>query len=274
MLKDRYGSTALVTGASAGIGKTFAYALAKAQFDLVLVARRKTAFEEIAADLARTYSVRVHVLDQDLGQKDAADKILEYLNAAGLEIDVLINNAGLGLHQRFMDMLPEQIETMILLNCYAPVVLTHKILPRMKARGKGAVIIVSSAVGQSPIPNWAVYSATKSFLTVFAESLYGECQGTGVDILAVLPGDTTTEFRSAGGLENRFPVPVRTPEQVVGTTFRALGRKPSVVDGIFNLGYVLFARFAPRKWMIAINKFFWRRCTDREIHPILAGAGG
>ncbi len=255
---NKYGSTALITGASAGIGKTFAYALAKDGFNLVLVARRKSTLEEISADLTRTYGVQVHILAQDLGQKDAAEQIATALSEARLEIDVLINNAGLGLHHAFMEMSPAQVETMLTLNNYTPVALTHKLLPRMKARGRGAVIFVSSAAGQAPIPNWAVYSATKSFLTTFAESLYGECQGTGVDVLAVLPGDTTTEFRAAGGLENRFPVPVRTPEQVVQTTFRALGRRPSVVDGFFNLAYVLFARFAPRKAMIAINKFFWR----------------
>lgn len=258
MQKDRYGSTALITGASAGIGKSFAYALAKEGFNLVLVARRKSTLDEIAADITRTYAVKVHVLAQDLGEKEAADRIIAALDEAGIEIDVLINNAGLGLHQAFAEMSAAQVETMLFLNNFTPVALTHQLLPRMKARGRGAVIFVSSAAGQAPIPNWAIYSATKSFLTTFAESLYGECLGTGVDVLAVLPGDTTTEFRTAGGLDNRFPVPVRTPEQVVATTFRALGRRPSVVDGFFNLAYVLFARFAPRKGMIAINKFFWR----------------
>ncbi|GAB4580653.1 MAG: SDR family oxidoreductase [Anaerolineales bacterium] len=258
MLRNRYGSTALITGASAGIGKTFAYELAKHGLSLVLVARRKSTLENIAADIRQRYGVHVTILDQDLAKQEAAENIFVLLKSLGMEVDILVNNAGLGLHAPFTKMSPAQVETMLALNCYTPVMLTHKLLPGMKERGRGAVIIVSSAVGQAPIPNWAMYSAAKSYLTVFAESLYGECQGTGVDVLAVLPGDTTTEFRTTGGLANRFPVPVRTPEQVVQTTFRALGRKPSVVDGIFNLGYVLFARLAPRRWMIAINKYFWR----------------
>ncbi len=258
LLKEKYGSTALITGASSGIGKAFAYTFAKEGLDLILVARRKTVLEQIASDLSRLYGVRVHVIEQDLSQREAASRIYETVQSAGLEVDILVNNAGLGLHSPFLEMSPEQVEAMMTLNASTPVALTHPFLADMKERGRGAVIIVSSAVGQAPIPNWALYSATKSFLTVFAESLYGECQGTGVDILAVLPGDTTTEFRTAGGLDNRFPVPVRTPEQVVRTALRALGRQPSVVDGLFNFGYVLFARLAPRKWLIAMNKFFWR----------------
>ena len=118
MLKKKYGATALITGASSGIGKAFAYAFAKVGLDLILVARRRPVLEEIAGDLSKTYAVRVHLIEQDLSDKEAANRIYEHVKSAGLEVNILVNNAGIGIHRRFLEMPTEQVEAMLLLNAY------------------------------------------------------------------------------------------------------------------------------------------------------------
>jgi len=118
--------------------------------------------------------------------------------------------------------------------------------------------MLSSVVGHMPVPNMAAYSASKGFMLLFGEGLYGELKDSGIDVLAVAPGDTITEFRSVSGMKTAFALPVRTADQVARTTLRSLGRKPSVTDGFLNKFFVIAAKFFPRKWLILINKSLWK----------------
>ena len=255
----RYGTTALITGASSGIGKSYAKVIANDGLDLVLVARRKHLLDELATELAQTHGIKVHTIAQDLSDADAADRVFEAVEDAGLEIDILINNAGFGTHGVFEKLDLENELAMINLSCRLPVALTHKLIGGMKQRNRGALIFLSSVAGTMPVPFMSTYSATKAFPLYFAESLYGELATTGVDVLAVCPGDTTTEFRDTADLTMKAPIPPRTADDVAETTFAALGKKPVVIDGLANRMSTRLMALLPKKLLIRNNAKLWRR---------------
>ena len=255
----RYGSTALVTGASSGIGKSYARTLAANGLDLVLVARRKQLLDELAEELGRVHGVKVHTIAQDLSETDAAERVYEAVQQAGLEIDILINNAGYGSHGVFDKLDLGNELAMVNLSCRLPVALTHKFIGGMKQRNRGAVIFLSSMAGTMPVPFMSTYSATKAFPLYFAESLYGELVGTGVDVLAVCPGDTTTEFRDTADMTMKAPVPPRTADDVAETTFKTLGKKPVVIDGAVNRFSARLMALMPKKLLIKNNAKLWHR---------------
>jgi hypothetical protein len=258
----RYGNTALITGASSGIGKSYANAMAKEGLNLVLVARRRALLDELAVQLNMDYSISVHVIAQDLSEADAADKVFENVQEAGIEIDILVNNAGFGTHGVFDELDLARELQMINLSCRLPVALTHKFLGAMKKRNRGAIVFLSSMAGTMPVPFMSTYSATKVFPLFFAESLYGELTHTNIDVLAVLPGDTSTEFRETADLANAFPIPPRTADDVVQTTFNALGKTPSVIDGGANRVSAFFMGLMPKKMLLKMNARLWKVTTD------------
>ena len=256
---NRYGKTALVTGASSGIGKSYARAIAREGLNLVLVARRKELLDELADELTQAHGIEVLTIAQDLSEADAADRVYEAVQAAGLEIDVLVNNAGYGTHGVFDKLELERELSMINLSCRLPVALTHKFLGGMKQRKRGAVVFLSSMAGTMPVPFMSTYSATKVFPLYFAQSLYGELAGTGIDVLAVCPGDTSTEFRDTADLTMKAPIPPRTADDVVETTFDTLGRKPSVIDGMANRIGARIMALLPKKLVIRNNAKLWKK---------------
>ena len=258
----RYGTTALVTGASSGIGMSYARTLAKEGLNLVLVARRKALLDALATELSGEYGIQAHTIAQDLTDMDAADKVCDNVQQAGLQIDILVNNAGFGTHGVFGELDLERELQMINLSCRLPVALTHKFIGGMKQRNRGAIVFLSSVAGTMPIPFMSTYSATKAFPLFFAESLYGELAGTGIDVVAVAPGDTSTEFRDAADLDNKFPIPPRSPDDVVLTTFNALGKKPSVIDGAANKISAVLMSLLPRKMLIRNNAKLWKVTKD------------
>jgi short-subunit dehydrogenase len=255
----RYGNTALVTGASSGIGKSYARAIAKDGLDLALVARRKELLDALAEELRQAHGIKVHTIAQDLSEADAADRVYDAVQQAGLEIDVLVNNAGYGTHGVFDKLDLDRELAMINLSCRLPVALTHKFIGGMKRRKRGAVIFLSSVAGTMPVPFMATYSATKAFPLYLAESLYGELAGSGVDVLAVAPGDTSTEFRDTADLTMKAPIPPRTPDDVVETTFKALGRRPSVIDGVANRMSARVMALLPKRLLIKNNAKLWKK---------------
>ncbi len=244
---QRYGSTALVTGASSGIGETFARRLAAEGFTkLVLVARREDRLRSLQEELQNKYSCSCAVVACDLADPGAAENVMQQLVALGIpEVDVVVNNAGFGLLGTLESLPKEKVSAMVDLNCRAVVEIARFFLPGMKQRQRGAMIITSSVVGTVPAPWFSVYAATKAFDLYLGESLYGECKGSGVDVLTVLPGLTRTEFHAGLG-EREYHSPYRTPEQVVQTALKALGKKPIVVDGALNKLMVHGSRFLPR----------------------------
>ncbi len=233
-----YGRWALVTGASAGIGTAFARRFAREGVNVVLTARREDRLRALAGELS---GVETRVVPLDLAADGAPLRLAEAVK--DLEIGVLINNAGFGLAGRFERASYEKLLEMVRLNCVAVTALSHLFLPPMQARGRGAMIVLASAAGYQPLALAAVYGATKAFDLMFAEALWAENRGRGVDVLAVSPGPVDTEFQMVAG---ETPHAGARPEEVVETALAALGRKPSVVVGSANKVRAWSVRLAPR----------------------------
>jgi short-subunit dehydrogenase len=138
------------------------------------------------------------------------------------------------------------------------VALTHKFIGAMKQRNRGAIVFLSSMAGTMPIPFMSTYSATKAFPLFFVESLYGELAQSNIDVVAVVPGDTSTEFRETANLDNTFPIPPRSADDVVHTTLDALGNKPSVIDGVANKISAFAMGLMPKKMLLKNNAKLWK----------------
>ena len=188
----------LITGASTGIGAEFARQFAALGHDLVVVARSADRLEELAAALRAAYGVNVTVIGMDLSRPDAAEQLWQRTTGLGLEVDVLVNNAGVGTHADVADADTRRLEEEVELNCRTLVGTTARYLPAMRARGAGAVVNVASTAAFQPLPKMAVYSASKAFVLSFTEALWAEERGHGVRVLAVCPGltDKLTPWRT------------------------------------------------------------------------------
>jgi short-subunit dehydrogenase len=225
--------TALITGASSGIGEAFARRLAAAGMRLFLTSRPADEHDlrVVANDLARTAGVEVGLYTGDLGQRGAAEQLQAAADHGGFEPDILVNNAGVMFTGPIAAAgMQEQLE-MVRVNVEAVVALTALYLPRMVARRAGGIINVGSVAGLQPVPYSAVYAASKSFIHSFSESLWAETHGTGVKVVAICPGPVpTTGLRHDGGPEARsFRVMKRA-----GIVLRALGRRPLTLDMIVS----------------------------------------
>jgi len=188
--------TALITGASSGLGEQFAQQLARERFALVLVARREDRLRSVADHATRLGAQSVTVLASDLARPDASAELHRKVAAAQLEVDWLVNNAGFGTHGRF-DQLPIERELeQINLNVTSLAALTKLFLPAMIARGRGIIVNVASTAAFQPVPWMATYGATKAFVLSFSEALACELRGTGVNVMALCPGATRTEFQA------------------------------------------------------------------------------
>lgn len=234
--------TALVTGASSGIGRAFAVALAQRGMDLVVVARRQDKLEELAAELSGSVSVEVLVADL------ADDGQLAAVEARARHIDLLVNNAGFGTSGAFHQLPVEREDELVRVNVLALVRLANAALGGMVERGRGAVINVSSVSGEQPLPGWASYAASKAFVTSFSRAVAAELKGTGVRVLNVLPGFTRSGFQDHGNFGQHFiPGPLwMTPEQVVKKSLKALDRgRSEVVTGAQNRFTALVTRLSP-----------------------------
>jgi len=263
------GKTALVTGASSGIGEAFARELAARGMDLVLVARSEDKLRTLAAELARGHGIRADVVAADLGREGAAERLHEEVKGRGMRVDMLVNNAGFGTHGPFETLSPDRDHAEVMLNVTAVVDLSHAFLPAMAERGDGAVINVGSTAGFQPLPYMAVYGATKAFVLSFSEALWAEYRGRGMRVLALCPGATETPFFGVVGAEEASVGRRRTPQQVVATGLRALERgRGSAIDGAFNYWLAQTPRLAPRGLTALIGK---RLMRPRRESPV-AGA--
>jgi short-subunit dehydrogenase len=237
------GKVALVTGASSGIGAEFAKQLSARGYEVVLVARRADRLQELASQLAGS----AHVVVCDVAN-DAAT-LRAKVDELGLQVDVLVNNAGFGTHGHFMEINPAREAEEVRVNCEALVTLTHAFLPGMLERHSGGVITMASTAGMQPIAYEATYSASKAFARTFSDALHTELRGTGLRVLCVNPGPVPTEWAQIAGYEpgHHPPVPGEiSAEQVVRESLRAFERgRRTIVPGFVIRWYMRFNRPAP-----------------------------
>ncbi|MDR7301595.1 SDR family NAD(P)-dependent oxidoreductase [Haloactinomyces albus] len=230
------GTTALVTGASSGIGAEFARRLAHQGADIVAVARRSDALEELAEGIRSECGRRVQVVPFDLSVDRGGYRLAEQLADAGVRIDTVVNCAGVGLSRALADSAEQEIHRQLRVNVDATVEVSRAFLPQLMESGAGALVNVASLTAYMPVPGMAVYAASKTFVVRFTEALAYETRSTGLTVMALSPGPTATEFyRTAQAPEDG--VRFQAPEQVVTAAFRALRRRnppSSVVSGARN----------------------------------------
>ncbi len=249
------GTTALITGASAGLGEEFARQWAERGADVVLVARRLDRLETLAGTLERNHSITATPIAADLSRPGAGAALRAELDARGITVQTLINNAGFGSHGAFLEQDPEQISRMIQVNIGAVADITRAFLPDLVSDGRGALVTVASTAAYQPTPAMAVYGATKAFVLSLTESLAYENRRSSLRVLAVSPGPVDTEFFDVVGNQDAEVGRVATPAQVVTATRRALERRstpPSTVAGLGNRVSAVASRFAPRRVALAV----------------------
>ncbi len=247
--------TALITGASAGLGMEFARCFAADGHAVVLVARRRDKLETLASELRAKHGVEAHVLVADLSDAAAVPELVRELQAERFEIDYLVNNAGFGTNGAFQDLDPARELELIQVNVSALVALTAALLPGMVARGNGRILNIGSTAGFQPGPYMATYYASKAFVVSFSEALSYELRATGVTVTVSCPGPLRTEFADIAGLANSrlFRMSVASAESVALTAYQTMHRgRLLVVHGFSNKLGVLLVRLSPRSWVRAI----------------------
>lgn len=219
---DYTGKTALVTGASSGIGREFARQLAARGVALILTARSELKLQSLADELVKNHGVSITLIVQDLMASDAITRITAQLDALNLYPDILINNAGFSTYGPFDTLSIARQREEIKVNCLAPVELTHALLPKMRLKGSGVIINVASTAAMQPDPYMAVYGATKSFLLSYSNALWGECLSLGIRVLALYPGATDTAFFEVVNADEASVGKRMSAESVVKQALRAV----------------------------------------------------
>ena len=223
--KDRYGPIALITGASSGIGLAFAEELATRGFDLVLVARRVERLQELAEKLDTRHGTKVSICDADLSQPTAPAELHRLV--AGRDIGLVISNAGFSVRGPHESLDPDELTEMLTVNCHAPLHLARLFLPALKARHKGAFVMVSSIEALMGCPMSAAYAAMKALVLHLGEGLYAEAAGSGVDILTCCPGATNTEAGVRAGVDMSTLANVQQPRDLAVLTLDNLANGPA-----------------------------------------------
>src|SRR5262245_10220734 len=264
-VQDTRQRRAVVTGASTGLGAVFASTLARQQYDLTLVARSRERLEALAERLRQSHGIGVEVVVADLTQATAL-RTVEACVARDTALELLVNNAGFGTIGPFATLDPDQEEAEICLNVTALVRLTRAALPGMMARGRGAIINVSSLAAFVPGPYDATYGATKAFVNSFTEALHEELRGTRACVQALCPGFTHTEFQQRAGIDvSTIPAYAwMTPEAVVEASLAALRRRQIVcVPGLMNRLLALLIGAAPRRLVRRVTGLLAPRVLGR-----------
>jgi short-subunit dehydrogenase len=249
--------TALVTGASSGIGRELAVVLARNGYDLVLVARRRTELESLAAQLQSAHNATSLVVPADLSTAEGVAAVVEAVHAADVEVDVLINNAGLGGHGRFTETEVASDEQQLNVNILALTRLTKAFLPDMVSRRRGRVLNVASTAAFQPGPFMAIYYASKAYVLSFSEALSEEVRGTGVTVTALAPGAVRTAFFDVAKVDSNSRL-VRSPgtlnaDDVAQAGYDAMMRGRSlVIPGFANWFGMESQRIAPRRLVTRI----------------------
>ena len=240
-------ATALVTGASAGIGAEFARGLARRGHGVTLVARRQERLDELASELSERHGIRAEAIAADLADETQRDRLVKEVEGRGLQVDVLVNNAGFGIYVPFAASDRERELQQVRLLVEAVVDLNARYLPGMLDRGRGSIVNVSSTAGFQPLPGNGTYAAAKSYILLHSEALHEEVRDQGVTVTAVCPGPVTTEFQdtSEPAFGERVPKQLwREPDQIAEEALEAVERgRRTIVPG----GLLVRAAFGPNR---------------------------
>ncbi len=246
--------TALITGASKGIGRELAIIFARQGYDLVLVARSKALLEELGKRLSKKYKIEVTTIEKDLTCKEAPEEIFQELE--GRRIDILVNNAGFGDYKEFAHSEWEKQYLMIQLNITALMHMTKLFLPNMIKQGYGKVLNLASTAAFLPGPNMSVYYASKAAVLSFSQAISKELKGCNVTVTALCPGPTSTNFERTAGLINSkllHSLKVTDAKKVALYGYKALMKgKPVAVEGLFNKMLIISTKLAPRGVVLAM----------------------
>ena len=238
-MDDNRQGTALVTGASSGIGEAFARKLASQNYDLVIIARRKDRLLELARELKSNYSISVYVIPADISTEKGIEQVEEYIKKAK-NLNILINNAGFGTRGNFSDVSPEKSINMINVHVLAPTRFCRSVLPGMIKQNQGSIINVSSLAAFYPIKGNAIYKATKTYLIMFSKSIQNELKNYNIKVQALCPGFVYTGFHDTNEFKDfdRSSVPKwlwMSAEEVVKQSLKALRKKKVIfIPGIKN----------------------------------------
>ncbi len=259
MQHDKTRPLALVTGASSGIGADLARELARHGHDVVLTARRAPELETLATEL-RALGAKATVVTKDLSVPGAARALAGELDATGVQLDVLVNNAGFGDVGAFVNEDPDRIDAMLQLNVAALTALTRAIAPGMVARRRGRIMLVASTAAYQPGPNMATYCATKAYVLSLGEAIAQELRGTGVTLTTLCPGATHTGFASESGADalplfNSSLVPKMTSAEVARAGYEAMMHgKAVLVTGVMNKFVAFSGQVFPRFMVYPVAK--------------------
>jgi uncharacterized protein len=259
------GCSALITGASAGIGREIARQLAPRARSLVLVARRRQRLEELRAELSNP-KLNVHIRVVDLADQTQLEELVASLERDKIDIDLLINNAGRGDLGPFATSDPARVDQILKVNVSALTLLTRKLLPAMIARKRGAILNVSSSAGFLPIAEFSVYAATKAYVNSFSEALRAELRGTGVSVTALCPGPVHTEFTEVARRPGEAPVENApeifyvSVEEVARAGLEAVERERALVIPGFVMKLVMsLVRMTPMSILRSSSRFSAKR---------------
>ncbi len=250
--------TAVITGASLGIGRAFAYVCARDGFDLILVARSQVQLDSLAAELRQSTGSKVLTISQDLSEPGAADEVFQQVSRSGLPVEALINNAGFGLLGPFWEVDRRQQQRMVQLNIAALTDLTRLFLPGFIERRRGRILNVASTAAFQPGPLMAVYYASKAYVVSFSQAVHNEARRFGVTVTCLCPGPTKTEFAQRAGMNATklfSGKATMSAETVAAIGYRAMKRgKPLVIAGRLNALGAFLTRFAPMRLTAAMAR--------------------
>ncbi len=256
--------TALITGASEGIGYELVKLFAKDRYDCVLVARNKQKMDKLAEEVKKSFGINTRVIAKDLSLPESAQEIFDEVKAAGISVDVLVNNAGLGLCGEFVKSDMNTNMHLLQVNLLSLTKLTWLFLPGMIKRKSGRIMNVASIAAFTPSPDFALYNASKAFVLFFSEALREELRSTGISVTCLCPGTTATQWHSRAGAENIRLNKVRLldAKTVAEVAYKGLMKgKSIVIPGLENKISVFSIRFAPRILVLKVARFLTRKTS-------------
>lgn len=249
------GKWAIVTGASSGIGKAIAFEFAKGGYNVLLTGRNEAALAAVAAECEKQFQVETDVIPADLSLIESIDTLTNAIASKTRRYEVLVNNAGFGIHGAFASSDIEQELQLLHVQLSAALKLTKAVLPSMIARRSGKILNVASVYGFAPVPYQSVYSACKAFLLSFSTSLRSELNDSGVTVTAFCPGITESEFRNRAGIADKHKKAGMTAATAARIAYvETLNGKAVVVPGILNRLFVLASRLLPPSFFAGVVK--------------------